>query len=76
MYDRAVRLANQAGLHEAELATIEAIVRAQPTLEEVVRWGLAQDPPRLVVDVIVQDEFTHDVVLPYFGQVHLVYGTT
>lgn len=67
---------NQAGLPEARVAEIRAIVKAQPTLQEVVRWGLAQDPQRIIVDVILQDEFTHDVVLPYDGQVHLVYDTT
>jgi hypothetical protein len=33
------------------------------TLEEVLAWGFAQRPPCDVVEVIVQDEFTHDVVM-------------
>src|SRR4051794_33754782 len=33
------------------------------TLEDVVRFGLAQRPAWDVLDVIVQDELTHDVVI-------------
>jgi hypothetical protein len=33
------------------------------TLAKVLPWGLAQSPPWTVVDVVVQDEFTHDVIL-------------
>jgi hypothetical protein len=46
-----------------------------PTLADVVRFGLAQSPPQTIVDVVVQDEFTHDVVLPWNGQ-YLVFDAT
>lgn len=45
------------------------------TLEDVIRWGLAQSPPSVIVDVIVQDEFTHDVVVAHRDR-WLVYDTT
>ena len=32
------------------------------SLSSALRVGLAQTPPWVVVEVIVQDEFTHDVV--------------
>ena len=51
-------------------------VAGQRTLEEVVRWGLALRPPRVIERVVVQDEYTHDVVLPYADGVYLVYDTT
>jgi hypothetical protein len=60
----------------ATLASIEAVVAGQQTLEDVVRWGLAQKPPRLVEQVVVQDEYTHDVVVPWAAGVYLVYDTT
>ncbi len=44
-------------------------------LEHVVRWAFSQTPPSDVADVIVQDEFSHDVVVPWRG-VHLVFDTT
>lgn len=49
---------------------------AHRTLEEVVRWGLAHKPPLLLSDVVVQDEFTHDAVLPVRKGVVLVYDCT
>ena len=33
------------------------------TLEQVLAWGFAQRPIVELVEVIVQDEFTHDVVM-------------
>ena len=45
-------------------------------LEAVVRWGHAQTPPRGIVDVVVQDEYTHDVVMPLGDRRWLVFETT
>ena len=41
------------------------------TLEEVLRWGGAA-----LVEIITQDEYTHDVVLRWDDGVFLVYDTT
>jgi hypothetical protein len=46
------------------------------TLEEVLRWGLAAKPACDVVAVVVQDEFTHDVVLSWHQGKWLVFDTT
>jgi hypothetical protein len=65
------------GLVPAEVAaTIEAVVASHKTLEDVVRWGLVQRPARLVESVVVQDEYTHDVVMRWAAGVFLVYETT
>lgn len=56
--------------------SVEALCQSQRTLEEVVRWGLSLSPPRLVLDVVVQDEYTHDVVVGHPSGVYLVYDTT
>jgi len=56
--------------------SIAAVVAAQKTLEDVVRWGLSQRPARLIESVVVQDEYTHDVVLRWAEGVYLVYDTT
>jgi len=61
---------------EATLASIETLVTGHRTMEEVVRWGLASKPMRLVARVVVQDEYTHDVVVPFRDDVFLVYDTT
>ena len=56
--------------------SLERSVAELRTLDQVIRWGLASDPPRLVSDVVVQDEYTHDVVLPHDDGLFLVFDTT
>jgi hypothetical protein len=55
---------------------ITALLATQRTLEDVVRWGLSLTPVRLVADVVVQDEYTHDVVIAHPAGVYLVYDAT
>lgn len=38
-------------------------VRFLGTLARVLPWGLAIRPQWTVVDVVIQDEYTHDVIL-------------
>lgn len=64
------------GVAADRVAGLDEIIAGQKTLEDVVRWGLAQRPPRLVERVVVQDEYTHDVVLGWADGVYLVYDTT
>jgi len=45
------------------------------TLEQVLAWAHAQRPAADVVDVVVQDEFTHDVIV-HSGATYLVFDTT
>jgi hypothetical protein len=58
------------------LASIATVVAGHQTLEDVVRWGLSRRPPRLVERVVVQDEYTHDVVVAWSEGIYLVYDTT
>ncbi|MCA9592600.1 MAG: hypothetical protein KC776_04790 [Myxococcales bacterium] len=55
---------------------LRSLVLSQRTLEDVVRWGLGQTPPVMIRNVVVQDEYTHDVVVPHPSGVVLVYDTT
>lgn len=45
------------------------------SLEQVVRWAFTRSPPCDVAEVLVQDEFTHDVLIAWNG-VDLVFDTT
>lgn len=38
------------------------------TLAHVLPWGVAQRPQWVVVDVVIQDEYTHDVILAADGE--------
>lgn len=69
-------LIDRVGLPADELAQLTAIVAGQGMLDQVIRGWAARHPRRLVVDVVTQDEYTHDVILPYRDQLHLVYDTT
>jgi hypothetical protein len=46
------------------------------TLAEVLAWAREQSPPREVVEIVTQDEYTHDVVVPFEGDCFLVFDTT
>ena len=69
-------IADHVGLSEAALTRLRHFTARQCTLHDVVRDTLALSPPRIVADVVVQDEYTHDVVLPWDGNVWLVYDTS
>lgn len=46
------------------------------TLDEAFRWALAQSPRVEPRDVIVQDEYTHDVLFRAVDGSYLVFDTT
>jgi hypothetical protein len=54
------------------LQTLEAL----ETLGQVLRWNLAQNPRAEFVNVVVQDEYTHDVVVRISDNVYAVYAAT
>jgi hypothetical protein len=70
---------NRANLSPEEIASIEKEVSRHLSLEDVLRWGLSQPSgatiPQIISDVIIQDEYTHDVIVPW-GALALVYGAT
>ena len=75
-----MRVLNFANLSTETVAGIEAELSAQENLKDVMAWALRQPPgtfiPSVVAQVIVQDEFTHDVVVPWRDGLVLVYDTT
>ena len=46
------------------------------TLDEAFRWAMAQSPRVEPRDVIVQDEYTHDVLFRAADGSYLVFDTT
>jgi hypothetical protein len=59
-----------------EQARFGLALRDLRTLGAVLEWLRAQDPPRLVSDVVTQDEYTHDVIVPWSECLVLVFDTT
>lgn len=69
-------LRDRVGLPDHQYDQLAASVAGHATLADVIVWGVAQIPECIVAEVVVQDEFTHDVILPYRDGMHLVYDTT
>ncbi len=65
----ALPIDDRVGLAPAQRQALEATLAAQHILQDVVRW-------RMVSAVVTQDEYTHDVVVPWDGGLHLVYDST
>ncbi|MBF5044578.1 hypothetical protein FGE12_19420 [Aggregicoccus sp. 17bor-14] len=57
-------LEDRAGLAAEARAALQAQLAPLRTLEQVARWAFAQRPALDIAEVLVQDEFTHDVVVP------------
>jgi hypothetical protein len=74
-----MEITNLAGLPENEFAEIENELAKHKTLGRALAWTSAKPKedflPQIVADVVTQDEFTHDVVIPY-KNIFLVYDTT
>ena len=68
------------GISELQRTQIESEVGCQQNLKDMMTWALCQQKgtflPQIVSDVIVQDEFTHDCIVPRSDGLVLVYDTT
>lgn len=71
---RELRLAT-AGIAPDAIARAQAATRLD-TLEDVLRFAFDQRPLWELVDVIVQDEYTHDVIVQGPAPAFLVFDTT
>lgn len=61
---------------QRDLARFRLALRELRTLGPVLDWMRAQDPPRTVRDIVTQDEFTHDVIVPWSERLVLVFDAT
>jgi hypothetical protein len=67
---------DRVGLEPGVRSELERKILSLRMLEDVVRWGYSLMPARDIADVVVQDEFSHDVLLPWEGGLYLVFDTT
>ena len=76
MSERAVpvRAVRPAALHV--LARAKSELAHLHTLADVLEWARVQSPPRLVADIVTQDEYTHDVVIHFDDAHFLVFDAT
>ena len=74
-----LKLVNHAGLCAERMGELQNQIPEQQNLKDLMEWALSHPTeflPTVVSNVIVQDEFTHDVIVPWRDQLVLVYDTT
>ncbi|MBL8188265.1 MAG: hypothetical protein JNK38_09665 [Acidobacteria bacterium] len=57
------------------LSELEGALPDFGTLQQVVAWGMRQQPPALLLDTIPLDEYTHEVVSVWRDQ-FLIFSST
>ena len=71
---------NYANLKSSDIAAIEQELGHVRSFLDVFNWAKSQAPgillPQVVQEVITQDEYTHDVIMPWRDGLVLVYDTT
>ncbi|HMS39581.1 MAG TPA: hypothetical protein PKE69_05090 [Pyrinomonadaceae bacterium] len=74
-----MKITNLANLSDEKFAELETELSKYKTLGRVLSWANTKPKgdflPQIVAEVITQDEFTHDVVVPY-KKLFLVYDIT
>lgn len=74
-----MKITNLANLPENKFTELQQELAGHKTLGQVLTWASVKPKgdflPQIVAEVITQDEFTHDIVIPY-KDLFLVYDTT
>jgi hypothetical protein len=65
-----------AGMTGEERASLERVLASHESLDDVFAWGRGQSPAVTPDDVVIQDEFSYDTLVPFTGQRWVVYATT
>jgi hypothetical protein len=67
---------NRAGLTPDEFAPLTTAVAGHRSIKHAIDWLAGHSPPLAPADMLTQDEFSHDVLVPYAGGLWLVYDVT
>jgi hypothetical protein len=75
-----MRVNNLAGLPPERFLEVERELAEHRSLKDVLDWSGSQPPGALlrqvISSVVIQDEYTHDVIVPWRDGLVLVYDTT
>lgn len=71
-----VLVENRANLPGNVFEPIRRLVQTQRTMDRVLAWLVAQVPPLAPEDLIAQDEFSYDLLIPYCNGLFLSYATS
>lgn len=64
------------GALRMDLETVREEVEHFETLGEVIRWAMARTPRAEFVNLVVQDEYTHDLIVRVDPYVYAVFDST
>jgi len=74
-----MKIQNRAGLAPADVAALQTSLEGVGSLADVIAWGRTQPAgsvrPEVITDVVVQDEYTHDAIVPWNRRA-IVFGST
>jgi hypothetical protein len=70
-----LQLTDRAGLAPDVVQALSRALEGLTSLQAVLQWAFARTPPSDVREVVVQDEYSHDVVIPWRDH-FLVFDTT
>lgn len=75
-----MKFTNRTNLDASQLADLEQDLLRHKTLKDVLLWGHAQAKdimhPHIIADIVEQDEYTHDIIVPWQNGLAIVYGAT
>jgi hypothetical protein len=63
-----VQIVDRANLSIENLTALERELPRFGTLQEFVLWGARERPPVLLIETIALDEYTHDVIAPWYAR--------
>lgn len=67
---------NRARMKRRAFNALAASLRGQRSLRIALPWLLSHDPPLAPSAAVAQDEYTHDIVVPYAKGLFLTYDST
>jgi hypothetical protein len=75
-----MQIINRANLSPPRFAAIEQELSSHQSLQKVLDWSNRQSLgdvlPEVIADVVIQDEYTHDVVVLWRDGLVIVYDST
>ena len=73
---REIPIHGTAELGTERLEAVRAAIQPLCTLRDVLAWSRGATRSGQPIDIVTQDEYTHDVVFDLDGTVHLAFDTT
>ena len=74
-----MKVENRANLSDEIFEPIAQELEQHRSLLDILKWARKQPDgllhPEIISELVVQDEFTHDLVIPWNG-LYFVYGST